>query len=199
MSENLRNKLNNQTTDDIEFVYDEQGNLSTIKGTIAFDTFIIPNSPELLSDRGDYSQMKIKGYIGDNGLDYDESRDTDRLVQLWHVSHWTENVDDHGLMVKTPKRAFYLNQQQTGFSFLPSVIFNGKVEGDTVDFRFRRENCLIRYADSKIDLEEHEQSGVTIDVVFSMCLSQTKYRYARFGSFDDVLKQLIPSLIKEVA
>jgi hypothetical protein len=92
-------------------------------------------------------------------------------VQLWFTDPEDEDGDsnlvDHGTFRK------FENLKRFS-SFLPAFLFNGKVEGDTVEFD---------YCDSQYKLS-------TNVVHFKLHLNQKSYRYARFGKFEDAFSHV---------
>ena len=93
-------------------------------------------------------------------------------LQVWAADMPERRIGDMDEVAKTSSNfkchGFWLDgeYQRHGFpEYLPAAIFAGKKEGDIVSFKFR-------------------------GIEFELELAQKKGRYARFGNFEDVVKNV---------
>jgi hypothetical protein len=109
----------------------------------------------------DYYIERLEDQISCLGLKID-LHPNDMLVQVWCTSPDSENWQDHGGLQLGGHK---LTPGEFP-GYLPVRLFDGKTEGMTIE----------------IEAENGE--------IIELTLSQLKYRYRRFGTFDQVLKQL---------
>ena len=147
------------------------------------DCFIIPNTPSRFLEgfqyenaAPDYINLRddnVKRIAAMNDVILDKG---EKLIQVWLTSEddlGSTNLDDHGF------KALNDDGEIVNLHFrcnvLPSVLLNGKTEGDVFDLNIK---CF--------DKEKNEY-----DLLMHIRCCQTEYRYKRFGTFESVFKNLI--------
>lgn len=152
-------------------------------GVLEFDTevFIIPNHGSKLKDYSllsDKKKEKVAEVLkASTGEDLSED---DKMVQLWFAKEeegpaHIENLCDHGIRVAI-NDSDWVFFRPTFMGLLPAKMFEGKKEGDVVDITIP--------AVSDFD------NKVTFKAVIHAELCQLKFRYKRFGSFENTLKEV---------
>lgn len=157
--------------------------LTNVNGTQTLEAtaelFIVPNALYSISDTSDYDtfaekKLKLMNSISEaSGL---EAEDDPLMMQVWIVSEdlHTENLVDH--------YGYYFDsngvKQPIGNlpAQLPSQLFAGKKEGDIVTIVYPKGSTWYNEA---------------FDIRLEVTCKQLGYRYERFGSFEQVLKQLL--------
>ena len=160
------------------------------KANVTGDLFIIPNClakpKRMLFEEARYDLYQIA--IA-NGIRFTE--DTE-FVEVWYAtpgnsdSNWADHAIDGYDELKGWRPIF---------NYLPTEIFKDKVEGDVVTFNLPIKG---RVAENPIKGLDNNPAGcdlpngvsVTTTIKVSMTLAQKKYRYSRYGGFEEVLKQL---------
>ena len=150
---------------------------------IDVDLFIIPNSLGKLNDfyefaRSDKEQL-FKDVLDTNGYTYD--KDNEFFVETWAVgkSVDSDNLHDHGFTVTIDGQEVFLRFPGR---FLPASIFEGKCEGDTIELKIPVSTAVRNSKAPKKKIQVMLNAKIT--------LAQLKYRYGRFGTFDEVLNRL---------
>ena len=148
------------------------------------DFFIIPNRPSKFLEGFQY-ENSAPGYINLRderindlaNLNNIEIKKGEKLIQVWLTSKdelGSENLNDHGF------RALSESGEEVHLHFnchsLPVTMLNGKTEGDIIDIRIR---CFERGNKNEYELLMHARC------------CQSKYRYRRFGNFENVLAELV--------
>lgn len=149
------------------------------------DLFIIPNSAAKIEDLIDISRENNLKYMQKicelNGMKFDEQNDY--LIETWYCSEEFEcdNIPDHSIYCNTEDGQRCIIGVESR-RWLPSNLFKGKKEGDTINVKIP---VWVRI--------NNRNNGDAIDAIadFTITLSQTKYRYARFGNFEEVLEKVI--------
>lgn len=147
--------------------------------------FIIPNSACKIEDLFDFvraENLELMEKICElNGMKFDP--ENDYLIQTWYLSEelGCDNIPDHCISVKI----------ETGEKctigveghYLPSNLFKGKKEGDIINVKLP----------VWVKVGGYKNPGPAKDMVadFTIELAQLKYRYARFGRFEEVLEKVI--------
>lgn len=149
--------------------------------TIEMNVAIIPNKaykaidPEWMSDG--IIEMRRREYTGWNKRFGIDLRDDDKAVEIWYGSEEDsfQNGDlpeefDEFFPVEVDQQDedfdIYGNRRDIAPYWLPARIFEGHKEGDTVEI-FRSKNCVVMGR-----------------------LAQQQNRYARFGTFEEVLEMV---------
>ncbi|MCM1440210.1 MAG: hypothetical protein NC131_13555 [Roseburia sp.] len=146
------------------------------------EVFIIPNEGGLvtkwLSESVQKSMTEDINAIAElSGFEFDPKKDV--LVQLWFCGMECENLVDHFVHAED-EDGNKVMFRAGNIGNLPAKIFDGKKEGDTIDITFP-----VTVFNRGEDIEKE------ITVKATVTLAQTKYRYRRFGNFEEVLKQVI--------
>lgn len=153
--------------------------------TINAQLFIIPNHACHISGLFDFAQAdhlaRMKKICELNGLEFDPEKDW--LVECWYLSEelGCENIPNHNIRVlnENGKRCTIGVENR----YLPSNIFKGKKEGETISVKLP--------VWMRVEGEDKEfPNGKDIVADFTISLDQTKYRYRRFGNFEDVLSRV---------
>lgn len=125
------------------------------------DVFIVPNHAiKFVNLIGKGNCEKI---AADNGV---VLSDDTKFIQVWIVSDelGTDNLRDHGAFVLCDGVETRI---QPRVGILPIELFDGKKEHDRIYLMF-------------------EEKGMDFQMNLQLC--QSKYRYKRFGSFEEVLE-----------
>ena len=159
----------------------ELKNIGTIKANA--EIFIIPNSAAKISGYFEIFREKYRNLANkickDNNLEFNENKDY--MVETWICSDdlRTENLADHGCKIMVDGKKYYLENGAIKRDIPSTVLYNLK-EGESITLIFN---------DIKIvDYDSDDYDEYLINLELNITASQTKYRYARFGKFEDVLK-----------
>lgn len=185
MSENI---LHNATATNVTMGTVSDNGFVDVTGTIALDTFIVPNSPVRISDFfSDSDRAKIVNVVINNNVDYNVL--TDKVIEFWHVSEHDDDVTSHNLTFITDDGRKVV-MEHPGIKNLPAKLFVGKHEGENVDLHVKGYyHALITDTEGK-----HQKVTLKMNVIFSMFLDQYDYRYRRFGTFEQCFNKLVPEL-----
>lgn len=148
------------------------------------DVFVIPNGATTIENvivMDTKSLMEQTFYANDlNKLDYKNTK----FIELWYCTpgHDNSNWVDHGVdqLREDISKEDFLNGRddwRVSTSLLPIQLFKGKKEGDVVTV--------------KLPVRRHTGHG-SCEVAWikaSIALAQKKYRYSRFGSFDEIVSR----------
>ena len=151
---------------------------------VSGDVFVIPNGLRTIKDilcLDVKAQMEQTFYANDlNGL----KQDQDQFVELWFCtpgnkdSNWVDHCVDP-LHEEISKEDFLAGRDQwrVSTSLVPVELFKGHKEGDVVTL--------------KLPIQRHTGKGTleTAWIKASLALAQTKYRYKRFGKFEDLINR----------
>ncbi len=161
------------------------------KSVITGDVFITPNglcTANDIWDEGTRYGMYLSAV--ENGIHFDA--DKTKFIELWYCtpngenSNWRDHcIDGHAEL------AYW----RPITSRLPVELFKGKKEGDIVTVELPITGWTALNPVRKIDNPPagcKMPNGVTVTthVTVSLRLSQLKYRYRRFGTFEEVLEKL---------
>ena len=148
------------------------------------EVFVIPNGLTTINNviiMDTKAMMENIFYAnGLNKIDYENTK----FVELWYCTpgHDNSNWVDHGveqLFVPISKEEFLEGRDdwRVASSLLPVELFTGKKEGDVVTV--------------KLPIRRHTGNGSTEIswIKASLALAQTKYRYKRFGRFEDLINR----------
>lgn len=152
--------------------------------SIEADVFIIPNSLAVMGRDNKYWNFVDTDLFYSsrkaNGIDTD---DTSANVQVWITNTEHDNMVDHVFGVTTKNGDKYVGRL---YGYLPVEIFDGKVEGDTIEVNLLG-NFAKKIGSSYIDIDISKY----FYVAGKLKLNQLSYRYRRFGRFEEVLSKLI--------
>lgn len=145
------------------------------------EVFIIPNQGGLITNwLSESVQNEFKKNIGEiaelSGREFNP--ETDKIVQLWFTGMDCDNMVDHYAWAED-ENGNKLSFRASNIGHLPASFFDGKKEGDTIDISFP-----VRAYDSA-------DRATDITVKAHVTLAQSKYRYRRFGNFEDVLAKVV--------
>lgn len=140
----------------------------TIKMTA--NVFIVPNNLIKVSDEHPNLQLRdckfAKELFDINNIEYDARTFDLVLVQLWWVStteeYPSDNIGDHGIVIDG-------KLYRPGVDNLPTILFAGKIEGDTFSLK-------VPCGDIIID--------------FTVTLAQKQHRYRNYGNFESLFTHL---------
>jgi hypothetical protein len=153
------------------------GRASThLSGTVYCDSFIIPNPAETIKEMSRSSAHALVDFALMNNLHIDLF--DDKCVQLWHVTKDCDNLVDHNFCYVDPDSGMTFSFSPA-IEYLPVSMFQGKKEGDTVEFDYNDS-----YTDKRTDLP------VFIQLHFVLRLSQLDYRYRDYGRFEYALEKV---------
>lgn len=149
-----------------------------IRKTLKMDLFIVPNQAGYVSDFwiGSEKQSKIASMICDlNG--YSFNPEEDKVVQVWSCCEDCDNMQDHYF------KAFGENGIEYSFrfpsSYIPAKVLKHHKEGETFELVYQMK-----------PVDNHEENK-KFEFIFKVTLSQSKYRYRRFGNFEDALNYVL--------
>ena len=165
--------------------------------TIIADVFVIPNASfryeGSLSQKGgwdtDFVSDLYHVWWKTTTEEYRREHDfkDESFVQIWYV---TPHIEDSNWCAHTINGYKELKKGWRPISeYLPKCLFEGHKEGDciTVDLPIRK----------WITKDEAEELGIVCDgcclkatIKVQLQLAQQKYRYRRFGNFEDVLARV---------
>ncbi len=155
--------------------------IGTIKANA--EIFIIPNSAAKISSyfevfQNKYRDLAIK-LCNDNDVEFNE--ETDYMVETWICSDElrTENLQNHGCIIRIDGKKYYLDGGRIKRD-IPSTILKNLKEGESI---------VIKFNDIQIeDYDSDDERKYNINLELNITAAQTKYRYKRFGNFEDTLK-----------
>lgn len=145
------------------------------------DVFIVPNSPIKAKEKYHDETDFFKKVNERNNLVFDEDED---YIQCWLVSNElnTENFSDHGgLAMDENGDEIIIYGLKT--QYIPSKLFKDKKEGDEIIF-------ISDGVYKEQRTPYNQKSEGKIELRINLKLNQSDYRYARFGTFEEVLKNL---------
>jgi len=142
------------------------------------DVFIIPNSAAKINEFFEPEKKRelMKSICKMNGVEFNEEKDL--CVETWIVSKefCSDNVADHNIRTVNEDGNIVLIGLNSG-RFIPSCLLKDHNEGETIDIKLP----------IWININRAETAEDT-EVTFRLTLAQEKYRYKRFGSFQEVFK-----------
>jgi len=160
------------------------------KKTIVGDIFIIPNSlakPKNMM----FEEARFDLYRMAKANDI-KFTDESKFVEVWFATPGNQdsNWRDH-----TIDGYDELKGWRPIWNYLPVELFKGRKEGDVVTFNLPIESWTAAHPITGLDNSPagcNIPNGVTVTtkIKVSMTLAQTKYRYRRFGTFEEVLEKL---------
>jgi hypothetical protein len=163
-----------------------EGGKKTLTGTVAADVFIVPNKALNMKGYCFVTDSRIKNLgriLVDNDLSFDFVND--KTVELWYVTEDSDNVCDHGFSTSLEDGRTVCTKFD--ISHLPIKMFEGKQEGDVVELKIHSDREVRIF---NKDSREYVTEKMHTNITFNLRLTQKGYRYERFGSFEDVLKQV---------
>lgn len=149
------------------------------------EVFIIPNPAGVVSSNpiGREAAEYASKITDANGIVYHES--FDKLVEFWWTSDdlKSDNLARHGFkIVKDDDNVIFCRNWYTKWmGHLPAKLFADLKEGETKTI-----NVPIHIPDEN----EEDVPECNIMLHLDVTASQLKYRYARFGKFEDVLTEV---------
>lgn len=166
--------------------------------------FIIPNSigtyKSWSSDSSRENRQKCYDIFKEQGFEL-RPFEEEMFVQIWWVvdstgdGHDCENLCAHGCHVDIDETTGAIFQPKTSLlEYVPASIFDNLKEGDTISFDWTEEDCWTITKKGKGDYDVNspkEATPVDVTAHMEMKLAQTETRYARFGSFEEVLANLM--------
>lgn len=154
----------------------------TIKGKC--DAFIVPNNggkiKHLIGSAQEKETKKLMKLCEANDTTFDPEKDT--FIQLWFVGtedFGCDNMQDHVSRYEEDGNKYFF---EIPYFWYPTKLFSGK-EGETIHVKFPE----VSLHEKKHD----EDEKLKIDIELDITLKQSCYRYARFGNYEDVLKQVL--------
>ena len=171
--------------------------MKTIK-TIVADIFIIPNAAfcyngSVAQEEGlstDFVSNLKKVWLKNTTEEYRKTHDfkNESWIQIWYV---TPKEEDSNWCAHTIDGYEELKGWRPISEYLPKTLFAGHKEGDCITIDIPIEKLLNKDERKEIDLIcncDSCQLEATIKV--QLQLAQSKYRYRRFGTFEDVLARV---------
>ena len=142
------------------------------------EVFVIPNSANKVSEYTFRSVIDNAHRMCENlGMEFDEKND--KLAQFWTSSDDldTENLSCHGF-------SFEVDGQEVYSEYIPECIpvkiYKDIKEGESREVIYEFEGHIY----------EPKSSRVPVRLVLNVTAAQSKYRYRRFGNFEDVLEDV---------
>ncbi len=163
----------------------KRGNLKMECKNIAInaDVFVIPNIAGVVKE---YNSDIHKEYFAElSRLNNIPINDNDKIVELWFSNHLelkSDNLNDHGFIVLSEGSRIQISAHN--LMFVPAAMFVGVTEGDKLVFKAPAIGHILD--------ETNEGSCERFPVILeiTMTCSQSKYRYARFGKFEEVINKV---------
>lgn len=160
-----------------------------VNATANAEIFIIPNRACKLSGILDFAKDKFRKLGEDlctaSGTSFDESKDY--FVETWITAEedlGSENLADHGFRVKlSNNQRIHVYSGEIARDIPLSLLKDLKEGGEAVQITFS--NLQGRIITGK-DYDNAEE--VTVNLTLNLTAAQTKYRYRRYGNFEDTLK-----------
>ena len=155
--------------------------MTTIKTIIDsnFDLFIIPNNIVRLDDMCLFGRSRAMNEFAKlNNISMSKS---EPLVEVWVTGELTENLGDHGFNIRLSAiddRPIHIGGFHN-YMLMPVKMFSGKKEGDSM-------NIILPF-----NIYSNNPDFSDGELHANIKLSQTKYRYKRFGNFEDTLDHLM--------
>lgn len=140
--------------------------METIEKVIEGKIFIIPNLAAKESDflsSIDGIKTQVKNIFGI------EPKPDCKWVQIWATNQEFSNWRDHGTPWEDILEYDPIDQDYSFPGWVPDHLLEGKLEGDHID--------------SEFDLP-----GTNIRIKLTLTCQQLRFRYERFGNFQEVLK-----------
>jgi hypothetical protein len=110
---------------------------------------------------------------------YDES-----WIQVWYCTPGSDNSNWYDHLIDGYQE---LEGWQPCCQYLPKSLFEGHKEGDVITFELPIERRWHRSLKSDPEMKSRIEMD---EIVVSLTLAQTKYRYRNFGPFEEVLKHV---------
>lgn len=151
--------------------------------SINADLFIIPNSASKIEDLLDFVRdenlKRMQNICELNNMSFNPEKDY--LIETWYCSPELEcdNIADHSIHVMTQNGEDCIIGVES--HYLPSNLFIGKKEGDVIKVKL------------PVWVRTGSRKNAATDMVadFSITLAQQKYRYRRFGAFEECFNRVI--------
>ena len=142
---------------------------------IECDGFIIPNQVSSISNkiflREDDSYIdSFRKFCDINKVEYDDITAIPQ-VNLWFTNNEIDNIARHNFIIDGIK---FSNSYMNNVELIPLPMVKEINEGETMSF-----------------LYQYDEPGNEHLVKFVCTAAQTKYRYRRFGTFEEVLKKIL--------
>lgn len=152
--------------------------------------FIVPNSLNKVS--GFYDGERRMEYLNEIGgiNNWPKVTEDTWLVELWFHDKedlHTDNLTCHGSSINYNGESCHMSVD-TKFEFLPIDLFIDKKEGDKIHIDLPNE--IWRRCRSEGGEESPVEASIPVMIHMDVELKQIGYRYARFGTFDQVLEKL---------
>lgn len=151
------------------------------------EAFIVPNRASKIDFQWCYRPEMYINASMDNGLTEEQAKE-EKYFELWLLSKdlHTENLCDHGFRFTTPDGVKHYGSGCRGF--FPVSLFAGKKEGDTVDLILTGQSwCKNPSPENEDDIVKENEE---VELRLKVTLSQSKYRYRSFGTFEQVLERI---------
>lgn len=164
-------------------------NKPIINATANAEIFIIPNRACKLSGILDFAKDKFRKLGEDvcasSGTSFDESKDY--FVETWITAEedlGSENLADHGFRIKLSDNQYVRVCGGEISIDIPSSLLKDLREGkETVQITFN--NLQGRIITNK---DYDNAVDAIVNLTLNLTGAQTKYRYRRYGNFEDTLK-----------
>ena len=142
---------------------------------IECDAFIIPNQTSSISNKiflreDDSYIIRFKEFCDINKVEYDDITAVPQ-VNLWFTNNEIDNIARHNFTINSIKIS---NTYMSNIELLPLTLVKGVKESEEFSF-----------------LYQYDEPGNEHLVKFVCTAAQTKYRYRMFGTFEEVLKNII--------
>ncbi len=148
--------------------------------------FVIPNDARILSDFNSLNAANgTRTYLLELAkLNNIELVESDKIVQLWIHSKDSDNINDHGFCAVMDGREIYVRAHK--IQWVPAKMLDGINEGDSIKLI----SPATGYAERKAFKLNKDSDKFDIILEVSMICQQQGYRYARFGKFEEVVKNV---------
>ena len=142
---------------------------------IECDAFIIPNQTSSISNKiflreDDSYIIRFKEFCDINKVEYDDITAVPQ-VNLWFTNNEIDNIARHNFIINGIK---FSNSYMNNVELIPLPMVKEIKEGEKISFIYK-----------------YDEPGNEHLVKFVCTAAQTKYRYRRFGTFEEVLKNII--------
>jgi hypothetical protein len=154
-----------------------------VEGTIYCDSFLMDMEAIDLCRFNAHAKHTIMLIAENNGITFNP--DTDKCVYLYHVTNFCDDLGDnftggHNLKYKD-KNEDTLCDIPVYIKCLPASMFQGKKEGDIVEFDYN----------GYMQIPLNELNSIEVKLHFILRLAQMEYKNKHLGRFEDALENVL--------
>ena len=160
------------------------------------EVFIIPNTPSKINWASCLGERLADAMNEISKLNGYEFSPDEKLVQLWWTSEdlGSENLGDHGIRVQLNEDHLKIAASCTynPFGYLPIGMVKDWHDGEEIEIIIpvkTDDNCFV-FKNGRFDRNATKADEMEIEFHLKVTPSQLKYRYRRFGTFEECLHSI---------